>query len=57
MEDIDNDMETFLFVLNVLNEHDQGHLQVARYMQFNCLVTTVVPLTRRQHVPRIYYFV
>jgi hypothetical protein len=28
-EDIDNDMNKFLFVWNVINQHDQGHLQVA----------------------------
>ena len=57
MEDIDNGMKKFLFVWNVINEHDQGHLQAARYMQLVCLAATVVSLTRRQHVPRIYYFV
>ena len=54
MSDIDNDMEHFVFVWNVI---DQEHLQVARYIQLNWLTTTIVSLTRRRHVPRIYYFV
>ena len=32
MEDIDNGMEKFLFVWNVIDQHVQGHAQVARYI-------------------------